>query len=59
MVAVTDVLDQAPHYEWLLHNLLQVDKLRPIEDELVRQYLAIGACKAACFSGQVKRKETF
>ncbi|CAD5116743.1 DgyrCDS5598 [Dimorphilus gyrociliatus] len=57
MVAVTDVLDQAPHYEWLLHNLLQVDKLRPVDDELVRQYLAIGACKAACFSGQFEMRQ--
>lgn len=40
-------------YEWLLDTLLELQRVHPVEDELMQQYFIIGICKASAVIGVV------
>ena len=50
---LSDLFTERPQFDWMLKVLLELLHSRPLEDELVSQYLVIGICKASAVLGVV------
>ena len=53
VVMLSDLFTERPQFDWMLKVLLELLHSRPLEDELVSQYLVIGICKASAVLGVV------
>ncbi|XP_054721499.1 huntingtin-like [Uloborus diversus] len=51
IVALSDIFMEKIQFEWMLDTFLEVQKIHPIEDEIIMQYLIFGICKGAAVLG--------
>ena len=56
---LSDLFTEKHQFEWMIDNLLEVQRFHPWEDELANQYMVIGMCKAAAVLGMVSLKRSW
>ncbi|XP_030848870.1 huntingtin [Strongylocentrotus purpuratus] len=54
VLLISDVFTERSQFEWMYETLLELNKIHPVEDELVTQYVIPGICKAASVLGMDK-----
>ncbi|KAK7793413.1 hypothetical protein R5R35_014313 [Gryllus longicercus] len=47
VLAISDLFTERAQFTWMLATFLELSRLHPMEDEILHQYLVLGACKAA------------
>ncbi|KAJ9589854.1 hypothetical protein L9F63_017009 [Diploptera punctata] len=51
ILAISDLFTEKAQFQWMLSTCLELGKHHPVEDEILHQYLVLGACKAAAVLG--------
>ncbi|PSN49021.1 Huntingtin [Blattella germanica] len=51
ILAISDLFTEKAQFQWMLSTCLEMGKHHPFEDEILHQYLVLGACKAAAVLG--------
>ncbi|XP_066998979.2 huntingtin [Anabrus simplex] len=51
VLAISDMFTEKAQFQWMLATCLELSRLHPLEDEVLHQYLVLGACKAAAVLG--------
>ncbi|XP_072177779.1 huntingtin-like [Diadema setosum] len=54
VLLISDIFTERAQFEWMYETLLELNKIHPVEDELVSQYVIPGICKAASVLGMDK-----
>ncbi|XP_041477605.1 huntingtin-like isoform X1 [Lytechinus variegatus] len=54
VLLISDIFTERSQFEWMYETLLELNKIHPVEDELVTQYVIPGICKAASVLGMDK-----
>ena len=53
VLLISDIFTERSQFEWMYETLLELNKIHPVEDEVVTQYVIPGICKAASVLGMV------
>ncbi|XP_069698723.1 huntingtin isoform X2 [Periplaneta americana] len=51
VLAISDLFTEKAQFQWMLATCLELGRHHPCEDEILHQYLVLGACKAAAVLG--------
>ncbi|XP_019635502.1 PREDICTED: huntingtin-like [Branchiostoma belcheri] len=51
ILLISDLFTELRQYEWMFDSLLELNKIHPVEDEILLQYVVPGVCKAGAVMG--------
>ncbi|XP_063237175.1 huntingtin isoform X2 [Bacillus rossius redtenbacheri] len=51
VLSISDLFTERAQFQWMLDTCLELSRSHPPEDEILHQYLVLGACKAAAVLG--------
>ena len=56
LLAVSDLFTERNQFDMMFSTLMELQKLHPMEDEILNQYLVPAICKAAAVLGMVSER---